>query len=680
MALFRRLADLKLRWKLAASAALTIALLAALLGQLALSSGAIDAALVNLDAAGQVATRVNAARATLAMLPALSRDIAAANDADRLADVAREVDRIATTGGDSFDEAGRGSVSDDMRGLLAEAMERVRAYRQAVQATVEMRRAQLAIRTAIAGQKQDWEAALGRLQRVPAFAESVNNNDLRAFMLAADAAVALARAELWRYQTTGEAAAREALPGLANRAVEALTNLMYAAIDPAVQEEIEKLEDIANQMTASAAEIAGATERILAHQDGPVRHAAAALDETLSAIDDAVGRELVAVNASVGEVAAETRGISLGLGAIVIAIVLLNAILIGRQIARPIAQVTAALRRLADGDRSVEIPHAARGDEVGEVARTAGVFKDNLAQMESLRAEQQAAERRAAETRKAELAAVAEGFERAVGAVVDGVGAAAGTLRESAESMAAAAQQTTGQSAAVARAAQHASANVATVASAAEELSASVGEIGRQVADSAAVAREAVSQTEGANARIASLAEAAERIGNVVKLINDIAGQTNLLALNATIEAARAGEAGKGFAVVASEVKSLATQTAKATDEIAGQIAAMQGATGDVVAAIRAVSETIARIDGISGAIAAAVEQQGAATKEIARNVGEAAAGTGEVDAGIRQVTEAADRTGGAAHTVLDAATKLSEQGRSLRDEVARFLATVRAA
>jgi methyl-accepting chemotaxis protein len=356
------------------------------------------------------------------------------------------------------------------------------------------------------------------------------------------------------------------------------------------------------------------------------------------------------------------------------------ALALSRAIVKPVRGMTVVMGDLAKGNMAVTVPGVGRGDEIGDMASALNVFKDGMIEAQRLREEQERAKEEAALQRKADMHRLADDFEQAVGVIVKTVSAAAGELRRAAQSMSSSADLTHKQSQTVASASNEAATSVQTVAAAAEELSASVEEIARQISQSNDVAAKAVQQVHGTSDEVAALANAAQKIGTVVQLINEIAGQTNLLALNATIEAARAGEAGKGFAVVASEVKTLATQTSKATEEISSQIAAVQAATRSSVAAIGGISETIGTISSISGSIAAAVEEQTAATREIARNVQQAAQGTAEVSENIVSVSQAANDTGAAANQVLGAAEDLSAQSDKLRAELDRFIGVVRAA
>ncbi|MGX1389838.1 methyl-accepting chemotaxis protein [Bradyrhizobium japonicum] len=367
---------------------------------------------------------------------------------------------------------------------------------------------------------------------------------------------------------------------------------------------------------------------------------------------------------------------------VLVALVLIGACIFSVfSIARPMRALTAAMEKLAGGDFSVVLPGLGRKDEVGEVAGAVEKFK--IVSEQKAREDAEAKSRQdqlAAEQRKSEMRRLADSFEGAVGEIVGTVSSASTELEASATTLTSTAERTQQLTTVVAAASEEASTNVQSVASATEELSSSITEISRQVQESARVASEAVGQARTTTDRVSELSKAATRIGDVVELINTIAGQTNLLALNATIEAARAGEAGRGFAVVASEVKALAEQTAKATGEIGQQIASIQAATEHSVGAIRDISDTIEKLSEISSAIAAAVEEQGAATQEISRNVQQAAEGTHQVSSNITDVQRGASETGSASSQVLAAAQSLSGDSNRLKLEVGKFLGTVRAA
>ncbi|MBY0382116.1 MAG: cache domain-containing protein [Xanthobacteraceae bacterium] len=352
----------------------------------------------------------------------------------------------------------------------------------------------------------------------------------------------------------------------------------------------------------------------------------------------------------------------------------------GRTIVSPINAMTGAMRKIASGDIATAIPAQDRRDEVGVMAQSVQVFKDSMIEANRLRGEQDVLKASSEADRQRLMFKMADDFEAGVSSSLDMLSSAAGQMRTTSEGMSSTAQQTSAQANTVAAAAEQASANVQTVAAATEELSSSISEISRQVGKSTTIAGQAVQQAQLTNVTIQGLSEAARKIGDVVSLISDIASQTNLLALNATIEAARAGEAGKGFAVVASEVKSLASQTAKATEEIASQIGSMQGATSEAVEAIQVINSTINAMNEIATAIASAVEEQGAATAEIARNVQEAAQGTSKMSSNIFGVNQAADKTGIAANEVLVSAEQLSLQTATLRNNVDGFLDRIRAA
>ena len=400
----------------------------------------------------------------------------------------------------------------------------------------------------------------------------------------------------------------------------------------------------------------------------------------LKTVEDKIAGDLQATATRISDEAQSAFYMVAVLSAILLALTIALSFYIVRSITTPVAAMTAAMGRLAEGDHAVEVPALGQTDEVGEMAQSVQVFKDNAIRMEQMRKEQEEAEKRAEEEKRAAMHALADDFEKNIGVVVESVASSASQMQATAQSMSATAEETSRQSTAVATASEEASQNVQTVASAAEELSTSVAEIGRQVSESATIAAEAAAEAERTNATVHGLSEAAQKIDEVINLINDIANQTNLLALNATIEAARAGEAGKGFAVVASEVKNLANQTAKATADIATQINAMQEETVGAVGAIKGITKTIGKINEIATTIASAVEEQGAATGEISRNVQEAAQGTGEVSSNITGVTQAATETGTAASEVLAAADGISKQSVALREQVDNFLQQVRVA
>jgi methyl-accepting chemotaxis protein len=360
--------------------------------------------------------------------------------------------------------------------------------------------------------------------------------------------------------------------------------------------------------------------------------------------------------------------------------VVLGLFAVNLSLTRPMVQMTDAMGRLANGNLTIEILNVDRRDEIGEVAKAVQVFKDNAIRVQQLEAEQKNAEAHAAAQRKADMDELAGEFEAAVGKIVDTVSSASTELEAAAGTLSQTASSTQSLSLKVASASNQASGSVQSVASATEEMASSIGEIGRQVETSTRIAREAVVQAEATDQRIAVLISSAGRIGDVVALINAIAGQTNLLALNATIEAARAGEAGRGFAVVAAEVKELAAQTAKATHEISEQVGAIQSATEGSVAAIKDIARTIDSISQITSTIAAAVEEQNAATLEISRSVQQAAVGTSQVADSITHVNNGAAETGSASGQVLSAARALSADSNRLKLEIRKFLELVRAA
>lgn len=372
---------------------------------------------------------------------------------------------------------------------------------------------------------------------------------------------------------------------------------------------------------------------------------------------------------------------SLGIAAVVAAgIGIVLALLLFRSMLRPIPAICGVMARLARDEVDVEVPYQQRGDEIGQIAQAVEVFRTNAKEKIELKGREEETARRAEEEKRASMSRFMDDFEAGVGEVVRQVSSKAVAMRDTAQSMANSTEQASSEAATVVSTAENASTSVETVAAAADQLRSSITEISQQMGHQTQAATEAVGAAEASDREIKGLASKVDAIGEVVNLITSIAEQTNLLALNATIEAARAGDAGKGFAVVASEVKSLATQTAKATEEIAGQIQAVQEQTGSAVTAIGDISERIDKIREISSAIASAVEEQNAAASEISRNTQEAAVGTQRVSSAIGNVTEATGLVGASASDVLQAADDLSSQATQLSTKVAEFIGRVRAA
>jgi methyl-accepting chemotaxis protein len=385
----------------------------------------------------------------------------------------------------------------------------------------------------------------------------------------------------------------------------------------------------------------------------------------------------------VDDIDADVRGLVLQLAVIGLCLVLLMAALswlIARDVLGALDRQKNRMQEIADGDLDKPVEETDRGDEIGRMAETLEVLRQTALTARGLEAEQITVKTRTEQEKRESLTALANRFDASVGQLVSMMASGAGELEATAKSMTGTAENTNERATAVSSAATEASSRVQTVASAAEELSSSITEISRQVAQSAAVTGRAVESARRTDTIVRALADGAQQIEHVAELISSIAGQTNLLALNATIEAARAGEAGRGFAVVAAEVKSLASQTAQATQEIGDRIAQIQNATKEAVDAIDGITTTIEEVSAIAASIGSAIEQQGAATAEIARNVTQTAEATRDVTANIGGVSTAASETGNAAGNVLTAASNLSKQAEQLSGEVSTFLAGVRAA
>ena len=491
--------------------------------------------------------------------------------------------------------------------------------------------------------------------------------------------VLLVRVANWRFLATSDPKGPATFTANVEKANGAIDKLSKAASAERLSAQLAPVKTALKDYATSFGDLSSAmlqSDEIYAKSLGTAYQKIDDLDETARKSLEA---DSVSTKAAADQTVSSTMTTQLAISGIALVLGLALAFFIGRSILTPVMGMTAAMTKLAGGDKSVEIPARDAKDEIGEMAKAVDVFKQNM-----IRADELAAEQRAEQEKKEQRQKKVEGyiatFDSTVQQALGTLASASTEMRSTAEGMSATAEETSRQATAVAATTEQASTNVQTVASASEELSSSISEIGRQVEQSSAITKKAVDQAKTTSMTVDGLAKAAQRIGDVVKLIQDIASQTNLLALNATIEAARAGEAGKGFAVVASEVKTLANQTAKATEEISTQISEIQSSTGETVSAIETIGQTIAQVNEISSAIASAVQEQSAATQEIAGNVQQASKGTAEITQNIAGVTQAASETGAASTQVLGAANDLSKQAEKLRGEVGEFLAKIRAA
>lgn len=527
----------------------------------------------------------------------------------------------------------------------------------------------------------DWNRHLEQMRLTTAVNEAKSWAEVDNQLKMADNAVNAVQAAAWRYASLNEIVQK----GLIVTKAKVLNDALAKA---SVIEDSELVQNGLTQLSADMRKFMTATDEAIQINDQKTDIVRKKLAPTAASAGELVSAAVATAKTSVTEARNQAAGImdrsvqiNLALGCAAVAVLIGSMMFSFFGVARPMTRLNAAMSRMAGGDLDVTIPGARRGDEIGDIAKTVSVIRDNAER----KARDEAAARvdqdsLAAAARRREMAELADGFERAVGNIVDNVSSASSQLEASAGGLTATAEQAKQLTVAVASASDEASGNVQAVASSTEEMSSSINEISRQVQESAGISNSAVEQARKTNERVAELTKAAARIGDVVELINTIAGQTNLLALNATIEAARAGDAGRGFAVVASEVKALAEQTAKATSEISHHISGIQTATRESVNAIAEIGNTIGRMSEIASTIASAVEQQGAATQEIARNVQQAAHGTMQVSANIADVQRGATATGSASSQVLSAAQSLSSESGRLKLEVGRFLDSVRAA
>ena len=522
------------------------------------------------------------------------------------------------------------------------------------------------------------EKARANLSKIAKAADEENDAELTGAAGRAQEHLLMTRLDVLAFLDTRDPALIPAALDELKKIPDALNVLEQAIVDPALSKALNELRETLPVYDRTIQQVAAVTKE-RDNRRAFLRHIGDAVLEKTSALEAAFAADMDDRRTESRRVITGVETVTLAVASVALIVTVLFSVLIARSIAGPVQKMTGAMAKLAGGDTTAEIPARDRKDEIGAMANAVQIFKDHEIEREHTRAAQ-AAEQAAKLERAQRIDGMIAAFDDRIAATLRTVSAAATELEATAESMAATARQTDEQAGSVASASTEASANVQTVAAATEELSASIAEIGNQVTQSSQMTSQAVSESQRASTTVQSLASAAKKIGDVVGLISNIASQTNLLALNATIEAARAGEAGKGFAVVASEVKALATQTAKATDEIAQQIAAMQTETQSTVSAIDAIRNVITEVETIATTIASAIEQQNAATAEISRNVQEASHGTEMVSSSIGGVSQGAADTETAAGQVLSASGELSRNAEELKAEVESFLADIRAA
>jgi methyl-accepting chemotaxis protein len=527
----------------------------------------------------------------------------------------------------------------------------------------------------------EWTKTFEDLLLSPALIRAANRSDVEKVLNEADSMFNSVRSATWQLIATGDEGQKQVIVNRTGGLDDTLDSARSIVSDTGLLGTIDSLATTVKGFSAATREAIQAEADKKELVDGKALPVANQILELMQTALDVAEKNAEAAKAMAATELSQANRLSLAMTIVMMVSLVGSVIFTFAGVSRPLTRLNGALGKMASGDLNIEIPGGNRGDEIGDVAKTVIVIRENAehkAQGEATAKANQ--DKHAAERRKADMIKLADTFETAVGEIVEIVSSASTELEASAGMLSSTAERGEELATMVAAASEEASTNVESVASATEEMASSVNEISRQVQQSARMATEAVDQARVTNDRVSALSKAAARIGDVVELINNIAGQTNLLALNATIEAARAGEAGRGFAVVASEVKALAEQTAKATGEIGEQITGIQAATEESVGAIKEISGTIERLSEISSTIAAAVEEQGAATQEISRNVQQAARGTQRVSSHITDVQRGAGETGSASSQVLSAAQSLSGNSNRLKLEVRKLLDSIRAA
>ena len=667
--------------KLGLAGAVGVLLAAGMVANQMITEASIEQASDRASRSQRVADNSLSAHIDLRKIQLAARDVRLARTSAEVDKTIADLQRFKASEAKELEAALAAAHGQDTR----ERLQKIKSLMEGFTAAVEdLAKAQITLleqidkRSAIS---DEWTKALDTQLNSPALKKLDNRLDIERLLFLADARVNALRAAAWKLGATGDPNLIAAITRTENSLKDVFNKLRGEADDRDLLVVVSSLSSIVKRFLA-ANEEAVKTEQLKNDIiiNRTVKPAAEAADLMEATVEGAQKRAMTSKEEVIADTEQANR-ISLIMAIVVVISLIASVVFSFLGVSRPMTRLNGALGEMAGGNLDVVIPGASRGDEIGDLAKTVTVIRENAEQKAREEAEAKIKQDLvAAQRRKEEMIKLADDFEGAVGEIVETVSSASTELEASAGTLTTTAERAQELTTMVAAASEEATANVQSVASATEEMASSITEISRQVQESARMANEAVDQARTTNERVSELSKAAARIGAVVELINTIAEQTNLLALNATIEAARAGDAGRGFAVVASEVKALAEQTSKATGEIGQQITGIQAATQESVGAIKEISTTIEKLSEISSTIAAAVEEQGAATQEISRNVQQAAQGTHQVSSNITDVQRGAGETGSASSQVLSSAQSLSSDSNRLKLEVGKFLSSVRAA
>jgi len=632
------------------------------------------------DRSQRVAESALSAHSNLRQIEIQARNIRMARTQDEVEKNAAGMRRFAAAAANDIDTAFATAMTPESKERLQKIKSLTSSFMSGVEDFAKTQGnllAQIDKRSAIS---MEWTKAVEAELGSPALAKLDNRAEIEKALHQADAKVNMLRAAVWRLGATGDTSLIAAMTQTQSALKKIFNQLRGEADDRSLLDVVSSLDSIVKRFLAINDEVVK-MEQLKADIGARALKSASEATELMETAVSTAQENNKAAKEQVSAQVAWANRLNVGMAIVVMGSLIGAMVFSFLGVARPMTRLNGALGEMAGGNLNVVIPGASRGDEIGDLAKTVTVIRENSEQKarDEVKAKLKQDEILAGQ-RRVEMVRLADQFEGAVSEIVETVSSASTELEASASTLTATAERSQELTTMVAAASEEAATNVQSVASSTEEMASSITEISRQVQESARMAGEAVEQARTTNSRVGELSKAAARIGDVVELINTIAGQTNLLALNATIEAARAGEAGRGFAVVASEVKSLATQTAKATEEISGRINAVVGATGQAVTAIDDVGKTIARVNEIALTIAAAVEEQSATTSEISRAIGETTRQTESMATSLERLLDAASDTNTSSQTVVSSASGLSDQAASLKSEVAEFVARMKAA